>query len=254
MILLLGGTTEATFIARALADEGFAVLLSTLTTIAPRGELPAGIRRRSGKLDAPELIELIRTQNISAVVDATHPYATGISANAWAACRQTGIPYMAYERPGTVMDAPGIHRASDHDQAASLACSLGRHLLLTIGVRNLLPYVTAARKHGICLVARVLDHSASVEACRRSGLTSEEIFRADGPFSVTENTALITRYHVDVLVTKDSGDAGGVDTKIIAARNCGCRIVIVERPPRPRAGFVSIAALMEAVRTCRDCE
>jgi precorrin-6x reductase len=100
------------------------------------------------------------------------------------------------------------------------------------------------------LVARVLDHPASVEVCRRSGLNSEEIFRADGPFSVTENTALIIRYHIDVLITKDSGDAGGVDTKILAARNCGCRVVIVDRPPRPQAGFVSISALIEAVRFC----
>ncbi|MFH0730999.1 MAG: precorrin-6A reductase [Pseudomonadota bacterium] len=254
MILLLGGTTEATSIARALAEEGFAVLLSTLTTISPRGELPAGIRRRNGKLEAPELIELIRTQRISSVVDATHPYATQISANAWVACRQSGIPYMAYERPSTVMDAPGIHRVSGHDPAAALICSLGRRVLLTIGVRNLSPYVVAARYYGVSLLARVLEQPSSIDACRRVGLNDEEILCANGPFSVEENTALITRHGIDVLVTKDSGEAGGVGTKITAALNCGCRVVIVDRPSRPRVGYVSIAALMEAVRTCHDPE
>jgi precorrin-6A/cobalt-precorrin-6A reductase len=250
MILLLGGTTEAGLIAQALSEEGFEVLLSTATQIPPRGGLPTEIRLRTGELDAQGFVNLIREQGIHAVVDATHPYAAMISANAWAACRRVGIPYVAFERPSTVTDAPDIHWAPDHNQAAALACSFKRPVLLTIGIRNLAPYVTAARLNDLKLIVRILDHPSSIEACTRAGLAREEIVCADGPFSVAENASIIARHKIGVLVTKDSGETGGVPAKIEAARNVGCETVVVKRPPRPRAGHQSVSALMEAIRLC----
>jgi precorrin-6A/cobalt-precorrin-6A reductase len=250
MILLLGGTTEATSIAKALVEAGYEVLLSTSTSIPSRGLGGIRIRQRNGELDNQGLVDLIRAQGIRIVVDATHPYAEAISANAWAACQQTGIVYVAFDRPSAVEDAPDIHWASDHDEAATLACLFGQPVLLTIGVRNLTIYVAAARLHGIKLVARILDHPSSVEACRRMGLSAEETVCANGPFSVTENALLIARHRIGTLVTKDSGDIGGVGNKIVAARSSGCRIVVVKRPLRPQAGYSSISALMEAIRIC----
>lgn len=249
MILLLGGTTEAGPIAQALLEEGFEVLLSTATQIPPRGGLPAEIRLRTGGLDAQGFVNLIREQGIHAVVDATHPYAAMISANAWAACRRVGIPYVAFERPSTVTDAHDIHWATDHDQAATLAFSFKRPVLLTIGIRNLAPYVTAARLNGLKLIVRILDHPSSIAACTRAGLAEEEIVSANGPSSVTENALIILRHKIGVLVTKDSGEAGGVPAKIEAARNARCQTVVVKRPPRPEGGHSSIPALMKAVRS-----
>lgn len=250
MILLLGGTTEAGVIAKALAEEGFHVLLSTATSIPPRCGFHPGIKWRTGELDAPGIEKLIREQKIQAVVDATHPYAASISSNARAPCRRTGIPYMAFERPGAVEDAPDIYRAADHTRAATLACSFGRPVLLTVGVRNLAPYVKEVRRSGLRLVVRVLDHPSSMEACRRAGLDTEEVVPANGPFSVQENSLIITRYDIGVVVTKDSGEAGGIPAKIEAARNCGCKIVVVDRPPRPETGYSSIHSLMKSVRFC----
>ncbi len=248
MILLLGGTTEASLIAATLAKEGFEVLLSMATSIPPRGGLGPGIQLRIGELDVQGLSDLIYDQGIRAVVDATHPYASAISAIAWSVCRRIGTPYVAFDRPSAVADVSAIHWADDHTHAAALACLFGRPVLLTIGVRNLSHYVAEARLHGVKLVARVLDHPFSIEACSRAGLELDEITRANGPFSIMENTSLIMRHHIGVLVTKDSGDAGGVGTKIAAARDSGCRVVIVKRPPRPKAGHSSIPALMKALR------
>ncbi len=250
MILLLGGTTEAASIARAIAEAGFEVLLSTATSIPPRKGLCHGVQQIIGGLDGDGLVDLIRGYGIRIVVDATHPYAATISANAFAACEQTGIPYVAYERPGITTDATGIHWASDHDHAATLTCSLGRHILLTTGIRNLAPYVAAAGIHDIKLVVRVLDQPASFDACRRLGLNSDEIVCANGPFSVEDNIDLIIRYHIDLLVTKNSGEEGGVPTKIIAAKNTGCRVVVIKRPPRPQKGHQSVSAIMDAIRLC----
>jgi precorrin-6x reductase len=117
--------------------------------------------------------------------------------------------------------------------------------LLTTGVRNLAPYVSEARKRGIAMRARVLNHPDSVSACHEAGLSANEILCADGPFTLEENIKHLESF--GVLVTKDSGEAGGVDTKLAAARQCGCEVVVIERPSRPVPGYASIESLVHAV-------
>jgi precorrin-6A/cobalt-precorrin-6A reductase len=243
MILLLGGTSETVQIAQALVNHGVDVLLSTATTMPLRGQLPEGVRLRSGVLDEQGIANLIRDDKITAVVDATHPYAVAVSQNAWKACQTLGIRYLAYERPGKL--AEGVRRVPDHQAGAALAFSFGKPVLLTIGVRNLSPYVAEARKHGLTMRARVLNHPDSVSACHDAGLSDSEILCADGPFTVEENINHLESF--GVLVTKDSGEAGGVDTKLEAARQCGCEVVVIERPSRPVPGYASIEALVHAV-------
>jgi precorrin-6A/cobalt-precorrin-6A reductase len=177
------------------------------------------------------------------VVDATHPYAVAVSQNAWKACQALGIRYLAYERPGTL--AEGVRRVPDHQAGAELAFSFGKPVLLTIGVRNLAPYVAEARKHGLTMLARVLNHPDSVSACHEAGLSDSEMLCADGPFTVEENIKHLESF--GVLVTKDSGEAGGVDTKLEAARQCGCEVVVIERPQRPVPGYASIEELVKAI-------
>jgi precorrin-6A/cobalt-precorrin-6A reductase len=247
VILLLGGTTEALPIARALVAERYPVLLSTATDLTPRGRFPEAVERIAGMLNADGMAGLISLRGIRAVVDATHPFAAAVSENAWQACRRTGIPYFAWERPGGVADGPDIHRARDHEEGAVLACSFNMPVLLTIGVRNLSPYLSMARKRGVKLVARVLDTPESIAACRNAGFDPGEIVGAAGPFSVEENFFLIQKHHIGVLVTKDSGDAGGVGEKVSAALKAGCRIVVIRRPKRPEPKFQHLGGLMAAL-------
>jgi precorrin-6A/cobalt-precorrin-6A reductase len=252
VILLLGGTTEALPIARALVAEGHPVLLSTATDLAPRGSFPKAVSRITGILDEDGLVEIISSQKIRALVDATHPYAAAVSENAWRACKKTNTPYLAWERPGGVPDGPDIHRARDHEEGADLASSFGTPVLLTIGVRNISPYLSMAEKRGIKLVARVLDTPESEAACRSAGLDPGEIVCANGPFSMEENFSLIQKHHIGVLVTKDSGEAGGVGDKIDAARKAGCRVVVIMRPQRPGPTFQYLGKLMAALRSVWD--
>ncbi len=249
MILLLGGTTEATPIAKALVDEGYEVLLSTATSMASRNALPTQVKHRCGMLDAKGLVALIREWKIRALIDATHPYAASVSTNAWSACRKTEISYIAYDRPCSVEDAPDISWANTHEQAAVIASSFGRPILLTLGTRYLLHYVQLARQHDIELTARVLDHPSSLEYCQHAGLKPDEIVAAKGPFSVADNTALIVRRGIGVVVTKDSGEVGGAPEKITAARETGCHVVVVRRPARPQAAVRSIPALLLSLRS-----
>jgi precorrin-6A/cobalt-precorrin-6A reductase len=243
MILLIGGTSEAVQIAQALVSQGFEVLLSTATTMPLRGQIPEGVRVRSGMLDEQGIVNLLQDEKITAVVDATHPYAEAVSRNTYNACQALGIRYVAFERPRAI-DNP-VHGVPTHQAAAELAFSFGKPVLLTIGVRNLAPYVAEARKRGLAMRARVLNHPDSVTACHDAGLSDSEMLCADGPFTVEENIKHLKSF--GVLVTKDSGEAGGVDTKLEAARQSGCEVVVIERPKRPVPGYASIEALVHAV-------
>src|SRR5699024_1251648 len=90
-VLILGGTGEARTLAGILDGSG-ARFLSSLAGRVSRPRLPAGPVRIGGFGGPDGLAEYLRAEGIRAVVDATHPFAAGISANAAAACRRAGVP------------------------------------------------------------------------------------------------------------------------------------------------------------------
>ncbi len=248
MILLLGGTSETAPLARGLAEAGYRVLVSTATEIPQDlGDHPR-VSRRSGALDQAGMVRLIRERGIRAVVDCTHPYATAVRAAARLAAEEAGLPYFTLVRPEAVTGDEGVLFAGDHEEAAQKACSFGSPVLLTTGARNLEPYARESRKAGVKLIVRVLPEAESIRSCRDAGIAGEFILTGRGPFSVEENRRALRRFGIGVLVTKDSGQAGGVQEKIEAARLEGCRVVVVRRPERPRADvFENTRELITAV-------
>jgi precorrin-6A/cobalt-precorrin-6A reductase len=149
--------------------------------------------------------------------------------------------------------------APNHEEAARAACAFGKPILLTIGIRNLAPYVFEGKRAGLRIVARVLPVEASLEACREAGLADDSIIRARGPFSVEENRAALRRHGIGVLVTKDSGEAGGAPEKVEAANLEGCETIVVERPEpcsdkRYQKSGELIAALKRRFPGCRSLE
>jgi len=254
MILLLGGTSETAAIASALADAGFNVLVSTATDVPLNvGDHPS-ISRRSGRLDPDQMAQLAKQQGVIAIVDASHPYAASLRVNARNAADQLKIPYLSWIRPPIPEQDSLITSVSDHNTAAKLAFSYGLPVLLTTGSRNLEPYVNEANARGIRLVARVLSHPSSIEACRKAGISDDNIVSGRGPFSVEENLAVIKRYGIGVLVTKDSGIAGGVPEKLDAAHLAGCRVVLVQRPAESGevAGFSHVSELVKELQLLLD--
>lgn len=230
MILLLGGTAETARLSAAIAEAGYEVLVSTATEIPlPLGD-GASVFRRAGPLDVDAMVSLVRERGVRAIVDATHPYASGAHDTARQAAARADVPCLVLVRPAAIREGDDVRVASGHEEAARLAVSFDAPILLTIGSRNLLPYVRAAGPAGIPLIARVLPHEDSIEACRVAGLSAPSILPAKGPFTVEENRSVIRKYGIGVLVTKDGGIEGGVRTKIEAARNEGCRVVAVGRP------------------------
>ena len=220
-------------IATSLAEAGHEVLASTATDNELNvGEHPR-ITRRIGRLDVDGITAIVAEKEISAIVDATHPFAEAASVQAKQAADAASIPYIAYVRARSDYDYERIEYARNHNEAAEKAFSHGKPVLLTTGSRNLAQYVGIARKKNLELYARVLPHAESTAACRDAGLDETHVIEGRGPFSTEANVELIKKYGISVIVTKDSGKEGGVIEKVEGARLCGIRMVMVERPPAP---------------------
>jgi len=230
MILLLGGTSETVLAAALILDAGQEVIVSTVTKVPLRLPKDAKIARIRGKLSSDDMFMLINEKNVSAVADVTHPYAAEVSLNAQKACEKAGIPYCCYVRPSALTDADFIHRAPDHVSAAKLACSFSKPVLLTIGTRNLAPYISHALLSDCKIIARVLSAREALKTCDKLGMDSHCVLTGRGPFSVEENLKIINEHKIGVIVSKDSGAAGGLPEKQEAAQLGKCQLVVVERP------------------------
>jgi len=251
VILLLGGTSETGPLAAAFAAQGWPTLVSTATDVAldlPEDRL---LERRNGRLNQQQMERLIQQKQIRVLVDATHPFAVEAHATALAAATAVTIPCLRWQRTACDRHGDKIIQATGHHEAAHQAISFGRPILLTTGSRNLLPYTEAAVAAGLPLFARVLPHPESEQACRTAGLGSDQIIAARGPFSVEDTVQLIQRFQIGTLVTKDSGVAGGLPEKLEAARQTGCRVILIRQPQQPDGceAFVTITEIIAAVET-----
>lgn len=245
MILLIGGTSETAPLASGLAEAGYAVLVS-MATAAPLaiGDHPR-ISRRAGRLDEEGMVALGKEKGIRAIVDAAHPYAEVAHAAAHNAAKRLGIPCLVFRRPEALTPESGrrpdttespVRFATDHAEAAEMAFAYGRPVLLTTGSRNLAPYAEAARRTGVPFAVRVLDIPESLAACRAAGIPEDRIIAGRGPFSVAENLAAIHRFGIGVIVTKESGRAGGIEAKLAAADQANCTLIVLRRPVMPASG------------------
>jgi len=252
MILLLGGTSETPQIANLLAESNCRVLISNMTESQVNWNLSNGIRLRYGDLDVNGMCDLIDKEGITAIVDAAHPYARSLHYNAMKACSRLYVSYYRYERPGVDYSGYDVELVDDYQRGAELAFRLGRCALLTIGTRNLKPYVKIAHDRGSKLYVRILPCQESIEICKKYEIDNNHIIARQGPFSIEQNIETIQKYSIDVLVTKDSGVAGGVPEKLKAAKQTGIKVVVIKRPVITQKRGESFEVISELIKKIRS--
>ncbi|MFZ5753566.1 MAG: precorrin-6A reductase [Bacillota bacterium] len=234
MILILGGTSDGRKLGRFLQENQYSVLITTVSeygkSLVEKDEAADVVM---GPLTERSLQEMIETYHVSHLIDATHPYAQVISQLARTVAAAIPIPYIRYQRPATDYHAhPLIQRVPDLDAALQLAGSLGENIFCTLGIKMLPQVKTHPALQGKRLVVRVLPDVNSLKCCKDLGLKPPEIVAMQGPFSHELNKALLEHYQSHVLLTKDSGAAGGTDTKISAALDLGIHVIMLARPDK----------------------
>lgn len=226
-ILVLGGTTEATRLAKALADRPE---IEATLSLAGRTEAPAAqpIPTRIGGFGGAEgLAAWLVEHRIDVLVDATHPFAAQISRNAAEAARATGTPIVAFVRaPWRREPGDDWHEVATLEDAAHAIGATPRRVLLTTGRLGLASFAVAPQHH---YVIRTIDPPEPEVLAR---LPDHVMLYDRGPFDLDAERALMRRERIEVVVTKNSGGAA-TRPKLVAARELGLPVVIQQPPARP---------------------
>jgi precorrin-6A/cobalt-precorrin-6A reductase len=233
-ILILGGTAEARRLAGQLAgrpDLNITLSLAGRTATPMAQPVPVRIGGFGG---AEGLAKYLSTERINALIDATHPYAAIISANAARAAAVASIPMLALRRPPwTPVAGDRWTNVADMPEAARMLGQAPRRVLLTLGRKELAPFELAPQHHYLVRSVDPVDPPLAVP--HASYVT------ARGPFSEADDRLLLAAHGIEIVVAKNSGGTATYG-KIAAARTLGLPVVMLRRPELPAAPSVGTVA------------
>ncbi|ORW07787.1 cobalt-precorrin-6A reductase [Mycobacterium kyorinense] len=231
-VLLLGGTAEARALAARL-HSGVEVI-SSLAGRVPDPALPVGPVRIGGFGGVEGLRKWLRDEGIDVVVDATHPFAATITANAASACEELRLPHLVLARPAW---EPGdaIMVASDTEAAEIVAHQGFSRVFLTTGRSGVRAF---ADSDAWFLIRAVTPPDSDVLPRRHQLVLSR------GPYNYEGEYVLMREHRIDALVTKNSGGQM-TRAKLDAAAALDIPVVMVDRPPLP-AGVTTVGSVDEA--------
>lgn len=210
--------------ARALARAG----VDAVYSYAGRTEAPVAqpLPVRIGGFGGVDgLTSYLKAEGITHLIDATHPFAAQMSRNAVAACGSAGVSLIALERePWKAAEGDRWTHVSDVAGAVAALGETSQRVFLAIG-RQTLGAFAIAPQHRYLL--RLVDPPTEALPLPRA-----EAVIARGPFTVEGDRALLTDHRIDVIVAKNAGGAGAA-AKLVAARDLGLPVVLIDRPPVP---------------------
>ncbi|QCO57869.1 cobalt-precorrin-6A reductase (plasmid) [Pseudorhodobacter turbinis] len=229
-LLILGGTTEAAALCRRIAALGLPATVSLAGRVA--APAPLALPQRVGGFGgAKGLAEYIRTHRITHLIDATHPFAANISANAVEASAVTRIPLVALTRPAW-QPQPQDNWQVVPDMPAAVAAldRLSARVFLAVGRMHLADF--AAHPQHFYLLRLIDPPQTPLPFPHHHALISR------GPFTEAADMALLTDHRIDLIVSKNSGGSGAI-AKIAAARALGLPVLMIDRPAIPPRAEVS---------------
>ncbi|MBR2557488.1 MAG: precorrin-6A reductase [Methanobrevibacter sp.] len=234
-IFLLGGTKDSTNIIVHLKENYDASILTTTTT-----EYGSKLARESGSdetiakpLPKEDIIKILKENDYDILIDATHPFASHITKTSVEVSKELKIPYIRFERPTINLeniDTSRIHYVNSFEEAGKLISedfNEGNvlHFAGANTMEDVLKYVPLEKFY-----PRILKVESSLEKCKKLGVKPDHIIPMKGAASCEENIELIEKFNAGVMITKESGEIGGVIDKIHAANRKDIAIIMIQRP------------------------
>ena len=222
-LLILGGTTEASNLALVLADRGIRAIFSYAGRVGKPRAQPVPVRV-GGFGGVAGLAGYLRDNAITHVIDATHPFAAGMSRNAVQACAATGIPLVALTRPQWHPVAGDQWRdIADIEAAVTALGGPPKRVFLALGRMHLAAFKAQPQHH---YLLRLVDDPDTPP------LPNCHLVVARGPFDVQGDMALMQRHDTQLIVCKNAGGAGA-QAKLEAARALHLPVMMIARPDLP---------------------
>jgi precorrin-6A/cobalt-precorrin-6A reductase len=234
-VLVLGGTLDASRLAQALALAGVDGIFSYAgRTSSPIAQpLPTRVGGFGG---VAGFQAFLKTERITYVVDATHPFAAQMSSNAVQACAGASVPLLALERPAWQAQSGDVwQQVPDIAAAVKALPNEPARVFLAIGRQHLAPFLACVQHwYLLRLVDPVVDSVLDLPAERGHVVLDR------GPFTVEGDRALLQAHGITHVVSKNSGGAGA-QAKLTTARERGLPVILIDRPfiaARPTVGTV----------------
>ena len=280
-IVIFGGTTEGRELSARLSEDGAEVTVCVASDYG--GEEQArvpGVEACIGPLSPDEKQRLL--EGAALCVDATHPYATHITASVREACHQAKVDYLRLLRgpcageqngnkkdlhfpetenptadrgfPGGSADGSripeqGVITVNSAEEAAAWLSERQGNILLTTGAKELAAFSGLPPER---LFPRVLPSHAGIDACEALRIPHRNILALQGPFTRELNTAIIRQYQIRYVVTKDSGVPGGFPEKAEAAKETGVQLIVLRRPEEDGLPFDEVLKRCRARLQCES--
>lgn len=229
-VYVFGGTSDAVHLCQMLEEIGIHYELSVATDAGV--ETAAGLKGKVnvGRLEVADMINCFKDKAINLVIDATHPFAAIVSKNIQAATKDANVSLIRFERPSQIdlIDDPLVHKVNGIEEACQVAKELGQKVFLTTGSKDLAEYRERLPQHQ--LIARVLPVADVIQSCVDLGFGIGEIVAMKGPYTEAMNEAMYTFYQPDLIITKESGSAGGFEEKIQPCLTLKIPCIVIRRP------------------------
>ena len=171
------------------------------------------------------------------VIDATHPYATVVTATVKEACATEACKYLRLLRPSS--ESGEYITVSDFAEAVELLNHMEGNIFLTTGSKNLKDF-TAVKDYAERTALRILPMEESLHTALSLGYKPANVVCMQGPFSRELNIAMLKKFHSKFMVTKDSGAAGGFEEKAEAAAAAGAKLLVIGREPEEGTGYSDV--------------
>ncbi|HDL14831.1 MAG TPA: precorrin-6A reductase [Euryarchaeota archaeon] len=245
MIMLLGGTTEGREIAALLEERDYPFFITVTTTFGESLLEGGDILRR--KLNKDNMLRVIKDREVKLIIDATHPFAVEASRNAIYAAKMTGVEYLRYERESFLPE--NAICVSDIKEAGELSVCFS-NIFYTAGSKGLSEFLSALGQENR-VVVRIIPTPEVIAEVEALGIARENIVAMKGPFSRALNRALFSEFGADAVISKESGEKGGLREKACACSDLDIPLIIIRRPgmeyPRAVNSYSELMKIIEEI-------